>query len=63
MKRRRRLSDPKIFIFEYWTSWTNAKGVLTSCGEVGGLYPTWKPFIISGIKQFIGIYISNGISI
>jgi len=63
MKRRRRFSDPKRSIFEDWTSWTNAKGILGNCGEAGGLYPTWKPFSISEIKQFVGIYILNGISI
>ena len=50
-------------IFNDWISWTNANGILTNCGAVGGLYPTWKPFSIKEIQQFVGVYILDGLSI
>ena len=58
-----RMSDQKISIFEDQTSWTNAKGIFANCGEAEDLYTNWKPFAISDIKQFVGIYILNGMSI
>lgn len=63
MKRIQRFSDPKRSIFDDWASWSNAKDILGNCGKAGGVYPIWKPFSISDIKNFVGIYILNGISI
>ena len=47
------ISKPKIAgpetrktVFDDWTCWTNAKGILGNCGVIGGMYLTWKPFDI-----------------
>ena len=50
-------------LFQDWTSWTNAKGILTNCGQAGGQYDNWEYFRVSEIQQFIGLIILNGISI
>ena len=41
------LSKPKVAgpekrktVFNDWTSWSNAKGILANCGVIGGMYPT-----------------------
>ena len=50
-------------LFQDWTSWTNAKGILTNCGQAFGQYDNWEYFCVSEIQQFIGLIILNGISI
>ena len=50
-------------VFNDWTSWTNIKGILINCGQMGGIYPTWKPFIIKEINQFLGLYVLDSINI
>lgn len=50
-------------IFSDWTSWINAKGILSNCGHFGGSYPTWISYTIAEIRQFIGNFILNSIGI
>jgi len=64
------LSKPKVAgpekrktVFNDWTSRSNVKGILANCGVIGGIYPTWTPFNIDEIEQFIGLYILNGLNI
>ena len=63
MEKRRKFSDLMRSVFEGWTSWKNLKGILWNFGEVGGLYPTRKPFTRCEVKEFVGLYILNGTSI
>ena len=58
------LSKPQIVglekvktVFGGIVSWFNVKVVLENYGRIGGMYPTWKPFSIGGIKLFTGLYI------
>ena len=55
--------DGKNSLFDQCTKWTNAKGILANFGEIGGPYPTWKPFCVEEVKGFIALYIFNGINI
>ena len=55
--------EKRKMVFNDWTSWSNAKGILANCGVIGGMYPTWTPFDIDEIEQFVGLYILNGLNI
>jgi len=56
-------SDPlTVVTLNDWATYTNAKAAKANAGQPGGMYPDWTPFSPVEIKQFIGLYIFNGIS-
>jgi len=45
-----------------WTTNTNTRAILLNAGVLGRVYPEFKPFTPMEIKQFIGLYILQGLS-
>ena len=45
-----------------WTSYTNTKTMLINAGQLGGIYPDFKPFSPQEVKQFLALYILQGLS-
>ena len=44
-----------------WTTWTNTKALLENAGQEGFPYPDWKPFTVREIKQFLTLFILQGL--
>jgi hypothetical protein len=47
---------------EDWTKYTNTKAILANAGQPGTIYPKFKPFTMSEIRQHLGLYILNGLN-
>ena len=45
-----------------WTMLTNKKAMLANAGVPGGVYHDWKPFSPVEVRQFIALYILQGLS-
>lgn len=45
-----------------WTSYLNFKAQMVNAGQVGQVYPDFKPFTVRETEQFIGVYILHGLS-
>jgi hypothetical protein len=60
---KRKASDPRSMVsVADWTTYSNTKALLLNAGQPGYLYPDWKPFSVSEVKKFIGLYIFQGLS-
>jgi hypothetical protein len=60
-KKKRTDSISMVSIAE-WTVYSNTKALISNAGQPGNLYPDWKPFMVTEIKKFIGLYILQGLS-
>ena len=44
-----------------WISHTNVKALLANAGNVGEIYPDWKPFTPIELRKHIGVYFIDGL--
>ena len=54
--------NPKFISQHQLTMFTNLKAQLANAGPGGTCYPEWTPFSVKEIRQFLGVYIWNGIN-
>jgi Transposase IS4/SAP domain len=60
---KKKRTDPRSMVsIAEWTTYSNTKALLLNAGQPGYLYPDWKPFTVTEIKKFIGLYILQGLS-
>jgi hypothetical protein len=45
-----------------WTTYSNTRAILSNAGNPSHIYPDFQPFSPNEIKQFIGLYILQGLS-
>ena len=54
--------DPSVMVtIDDWTRHTNLRAVLSNASNPGHLYPDWKPFTVNEIRNFIALYILQGL--
>ncbi|CAB9519576.1 unknown protein [Seminavis robusta] len=56
------LHDPKWLSISKLTTFTNMKAQLSNAGDGGTCYRDFKPFNVKEIRQFLGLYVLNGLS-
>jgi Transposase IS4 len=54
--------NPKFISQHQLTVFTNLKAQLANAGRGGTCYPDWSPFTVKDVRQFLGLYIWNGIN-
>jgi Transposase IS4 len=54
--------NPNFLSIDRLTVYTNLKAQLANAGPGGSCYLDWTPFNVKEIRQFLGVYIWNGIS-
>ena len=58
-----RPTDPRSTVtIADWTTYTNTRALLSNAGQQGHLYPEFQPFSPADIKQFVTLYILQGLS-
>jgi Transposase IS4 len=45
-----------------WTTYSNSRAILSNAGNPSHIYPDFKPFSPNEVRQFIGLYILQGLS-
>jgi len=60
---KRKPTDPRhVVTISDWTTYSNAKAMLSNSGQMGGIYPEFTPFSPQEIKSFLGLYVLHGLT-
>ena len=56
-------TDPRhVVMIADWTTYFNAKPMLSNVGQKGGICPEFTPFSLQEIKSFLGLHVLHGLT-
>ncbi len=60
---KRKPTDPRYVVtISEWTTYSNAKAMLSNAGQKGGIYTELTPFSPQEITSFLGLYVLHGLT-